>query len=327
MSQELPYSSQTLPPTPRPAVPSLQSLAAAILQAQVYQIDQQLGAWLETPNADALHEARIAIRRTRALLPFLKHSLSKQLTRPLAQGMRWLQSATSHQRDLDVLLGLLRKQMRGEFKKSITYSMLSSLLARDIADEQHRVRIMLESEVYRDLRSHWVTSLAALLSPAPQDPRALRFIHKIIRASYDDFRRAARNALRKPTPRRIHDVRILGKQLRYQLEAFPHAYDPERREKLLARLKKLQNALGAFCDLEAQVVLLKNWRNELRHSPRKHRGAGRELRRLQKRRRRERAAIKAKACKALQKIAAPKSHKRCKKLLRGREASASGGGQ
>lgn len=61
----------------------------------------------------------------------------------------------------------------------------------------------------------------------------------------------------KPTPERLHDLRLAGKRLRYSLELFRESYGPDL-DSILRTLKRIQRALGRISDCDATERLVRS---------------------------------------------------------------------
>ena len=63
--------------------------------------------------------------------------------------------------------------------------------------------------------------------------------------------------------KRIHDLRIECKKLRYLIEVFRSLYPPEAIEEVVRSLKRLQNTLGDFNDFQVHADMLRRFAPEV----------------------------------------------------------------
>jgi CHAD domain-containing protein len=61
----------------------------------------------------------------------------------------------------------------------------------------------------------------------------------------------------------LHDLRKVGKELRYLLEFFSSLFDPAVVKPLVKALKALQDVLGTFQDREVQAAELRDLRDDV----------------------------------------------------------------
>ena len=209
---------------------------------------------LEARDAEALHQARVASRRLRELVPVLE--LQGDTARKIAQRLRRVTQRLGRLRELDVLQPIvddLRQtgQSSGEALDRV---------AAAITDEAGRTRAWLENKLSarkRDRLAHTLDGIARHLD----DPRPARHTHArdapawVWAVDARVVRRAKRltaaiaNAGELYDATRLHDVRIALKKLRYAVELSSEARGVNRAGEI-ATLKRAQDTLGRLHDFE-----------------------------------------------------------------------------
>ncbi|MDH3285847.1 MAG: CHAD domain-containing protein, partial [Acidobacteriota bacterium] len=221
-------------------------------------------------DSEFLHDFRVAARRTRSCLGQVKGVFEKEASRRFRREFAWLGEVTGPTRDLDVFL----LQMR-EHRIEQTESLRSGLehAAEYLRDrqkvEQRRLAGALASERYMKLTRDW----SAFLERAPRDdgeglpPDASRpatevASERIWRAFRRVFKRG--NALEPGAPpEAIHRLRIDCKKLRYLMEFFKSLFLREQISSPIRALRRLQDCLGDYNDLEMQQGELRKIAAEL----------------------------------------------------------------
>lgn len=211
-------------------------------------------------DSEFLHDFRVAVRRTRSALTQLKDVYPPERVAHFREEFRWLGGVTGPTRDLDVYLlkidgyeALLPAAVRGHLEP------LREFLARHQKIEQRRLAAELDSPRYRELIASWSVFLEGPIeSSAANAARPIRELasERIWRA----YRRVWKKgrAIDDAAPAAaFHRLRIDAKKLRYLLEFFRGLYDPAEIDPLIQALKKLQDNLGDFNDLEVQQEKLR----------------------------------------------------------------------
>ena len=227
----------------------------------------EAGALAET-DTEFLHDYRIAVRRTRALLGQMGRAFPAGIMARFGRQFAELAAVTGPARDWDVfqlalpcLDARLPETMRGQLDP-----------VRVLVDERARVaHARLNARLRSAAHRRFVETWAAFLDkPAPRRPSAELAVTPIgelaSRRIWKLYRRVLREgrAITDQSPAEaLHDLRKTAKKLRYQMEIFQDFYDAERLARLLRHLKKLQNLLGEFQDASVQIGHLRDLADEL----------------------------------------------------------------
>jgi CHAD domain-containing protein len=251
--------------------------AVAVLRRLSEVMDANRPGMLADTDTEFLHDYRVSVRRTRAVLKELKRVFPPAELATMRAEFRWLQQATGDARDLDVyvlgfdaLAAQVPQDMRGDLEP-----LLSVLRNRRLVAHGLLVRA-LRSHRATALRSDWVALLDGLAARAWDDrPDAIRPIGEVagerIRAVYRRMLRmgAAIEAGGVETPPEdYHELRKQGKELRYLLELFgAPLFSSEVVRPMIKTLKALQDVLGRHQDLEVQTAMLRSLRDEVSSFP------------------------------------------------------------
>lgn len=211
---------------------------------------------LEDGDTEFLHDYRIAVRAVRSVLTRLRGVFPTGQTETLVAAFADMTRVTNRLRDLDVhLLSLddYRRLLPDSLHDGLTE--MGTDFARERVAEHERVCRHLQSESYR---RHSEGTRAFFTQPdtLPESRYSGNPIRKVVSPRiYNRYRRIVKASagLTMDSPdEQLHEVRIHGKRFRYLLEMFGDLYDPGDIDRLLRRLRRLQNRLGRFNDYSVQ---------------------------------------------------------------------------
>ncbi|AYG64516.1 inorganic triphosphatase [Rhizobium jaguaris] len=197
-------------------------------------------------NADVLHQARVALRRLRALLSISKPLFQDSRFDQLRDEFRWLAGETGDARNIDVMIVGARGEELSErlqVPRDDAYGMVeaafSSARARSLMIDATE---WISAKDWRSDRS----GEAMLEAPAREFAAAVfdRFWKKVAKGG--------RNMIDADDESR-HKLRIAAKKLRYSAEFFAPLYNSKREAKrhrrFIAAMESLQDQLGNLNDL------------------------------------------------------------------------------
>lgn len=219
-------------------------------------------------DSEFLHDFRVAVRRTRAALSQIKGVFPARDVERFRRGFSWLGKITGPTRDLDVYL-LKIPGYRDSLPSDIQSHLdpLAAFLAGRQRREQGRLAEALASERYRRLIATWRRFLGAPVPGRSTLPNARR---PVLEVASERIRHVYRRCLKRGsaihpgTPAKaLHRLRIDCKRLRYLMEFFRGLYEPREIGRLIKDLKKLQDCLGDFNDLEVQSEALTRFAREM----------------------------------------------------------------
>jgi CHAD domain-containing protein len=187
-------------------------------------------------DPESLHDMRVAVRRSRALLRAGSVLVASDTTQ-LAAELQWLGEVLGAVRDLDVLLERLRAEAAGF---GGTDARAAVRLLRNLSRERKRARTTLlralQSDRYLQLLDRFETELNEL---QPTDVKTS--LDAIARREVKRLRKAVGALPQEPLDEQLHDLRKRGKRARYASELARH--------RSVAKLaKQLQDVLGEHQD-------------------------------------------------------------------------------
>lgn len=238
--------------------------AVEVLSRLLELINANIPGVLDGRDPEFLHDYRVAIRRTRAVIRQLRGVLPSEQLPALSVEFRRLQAATSQTRDLEVFLAQF-EQLRELVPLSLRGNLdplRGVLRAWHAASREHMER-ELSGEHARRLLEQWGALLETLPElPADDRPDAARPIAELagvhIRRLHRRMVRMGRKITPSAPPQAYHELRKQGKELRYLLELFAAPlYPPEAVQGLIGTLKALQDVLGEHQDRMAQADTLR----------------------------------------------------------------------
>ncbi len=197
-------------------------------------------------NAEALHQARVALRRLRSAFSIFKSVLPDEEPRRLNNELRWLAAVLGEARNVDVLLGKAAEPdlvFKLEAAREKTY--------RDAVDALSSPRaraLMLDLLQWLECGDyhHGNSPMSAEI------PDALAFAGRALEKQRKKLKKDG-GALAKLDDEHRHEVRKDAKKLRYAAEFFASLFDDKRgrrrHAKFLAAMEALQDNLGALNDL------------------------------------------------------------------------------
>ena len=216
-------------------------------------------------DPECLHDFRVAVRKARSLLGEMKQVFPRGITRRLRADLGWLGRCTGPVRDLDVhLLDFRADTHDGEEETDTAAAALHGHLAQARAREFRVLCRTLRSARYRRARAALRKFLESEVPARPRSENALvpiaalsaKRILKVYRRIVADGR-----AIGDHSPAEsLHDLRKLCKRLRYLLEFFRGIHPAKAVERTIARLKRLQDNLGTYQDVQVQRAVLEAFR-------------------------------------------------------------------
>ena len=215
-------------------------------------------------DSEFLHDLRVAVRRTRSAQRQLRGVFPPEPLGHFREEFRWLQQATGPTRDLDVyLLGFDDLVAGLDDERRSDLAPLRTLLRRRRAAERRRMVRALRSPRFTALLEAWRAFLDGLSAlPVDDRPDAARPIADLaaerIRRTYRRMVEQGRAIDDASPAEALHELRKLGKELRYLLEFFAALFPVEVVKPMVADLKGLQDVLGRFYDREVQAAMLRS---------------------------------------------------------------------
>lgn len=215
------------------------------------------------PSPEAIHQTRVAARRLRTDLKTFSSVLDPVWVGHLRGDLKWLGEALGRVRDVDVLgddLGLggrermgdtegvarLRRELRQQRRKSVR-RLLDTL-------ESDRYLLLLDKLLAATERPPFLSSDGHLGTMEAVTQGASKSLPRMVRKPWKKLQKEVRRAGSEPTDRRLHEIRIRSKQLRYAAEAASPVVGKQAKRTARAA-ERLQTQLGEHHD----AVVAEQW--------------------------------------------------------------------
>lgn len=227
---------------------AFQEIAASCLRH--FRLNEPL---LSPCNPEALHQARVALRRLRSALSIYKEMLEDSRFAHFRNELRWLAGSTGDARDLDVLAARCTEdsfRARLEAARTDAYGRAMEALGSP------RARLLMLDLVEWLACGEWRTaeSNASIRAQPARDFAA---------SALDRFRRKVKKGgrdLAELDEETRHEVRKDAKKLRYAAGFFGSLFDTRRQQRRYSRfvdaLEAMQDRLGTLNDLAVLPRLL-----------------------------------------------------------------------
>ncbi|MET1755896.1 CHAD domain-containing protein [Novosphingobium sp. RD2P27] len=218
-----------------------------IVQACLRQFRLNEAVLLEERSAEALHQARVALRRLRSAFSIFKPLIgADQRAASLRDELRWLAGELGNARNLDVLVdrvsaGKMRKRLKAAREEA--YASVEATLASP------RTRSLFLDLVEWLAAGKW---LRAAKTQAARNEPAREFAASALNRLRRKVKKGGSD-LEETDDETRHEVRKDAKKLRYASEFFAGLFDRKRErrrhKRFLSALEDLQDHLGALNDL------------------------------------------------------------------------------
>lgn len=238
--------------------------AARVFTRLVEVIRDNFPGTLDDVDSEFLHDLRVAVRRTRSLQRQFKTVYPERLQH-FRDEFKRIQGITGDLRDLDVYLLDF-----DDLKASLPEKMQADLEPLRAVIERRRARALTATR--RALRAERTAGALGdwerfVTDRRPSD-RTVQSLasHRITRV----YRKMVKmgSAIDDDSPAEdLHELRKVGKELRYLLEFFASLYPTEVVKPFVKTLKGLQDQLGRFQDREVQANALRELAPALQDSP------------------------------------------------------------
>jgi CHAD domain-containing protein len=203
-------------------------------------------------DREALHDFRVALRRTRSVLrayrPWLKH-----IPRKLRRQLRALARATNVARDTEVMMDWLRverRKIRDPHRAGFVW------LQTQLGERYEESCAEITREVLKEFAGMEARLRASLMPIADADraapvPSYAVITADLIRQHVAELAEHLEDIDSVEDAEAIHAARIRGKRLRYLIEPLANELPPTG--KIVARMKQFQDRFGVLCDAFVQA--------------------------------------------------------------------------
>jgi len=240
-----------------------------VLHTILGTLEANIPGLMDDVDSEFLHDFRVAIRRSRAILRMVKGVLPASQVEYFAGELRHLGQLTSPPRDNDVLLLKL-----DDYLARLVTQQNTDTASLKLFLEEERVRVYrhllseLRTKRFRAFLRRWRHFLEKPVPERPSAPRAKQSLRDVIqRDTWRTYRRLRKrgDTINAQSPAEdLHEVRKDAKRLRYLIGLFRDIHDPKHAGLVVRELKKLQEVLGTFQDREAHSMMLSDRGDGLR---------------------------------------------------------------
>jgi CHAD domain-containing protein len=202
-------------------------------------------------DPEELHDMRVATRRMRTALWIAKPYLDRKAIARVRKGLKKTAKVLGAVRDMDVFREKTEHYLASLGYEPVSLSPLMEIWNVEYTRRRNRMLAYLSSKRYARFKKDGWTQIQAGFPEIPEPHRLRDILPVIIRQRLDKVvARGAPIDQEDLTPEDYHRLRIDVKRLRYTLEFFREALEPEAGEAIEA-LKVLQDYFG---DLQDAVV-------------------------------------------------------------------------
>ena len=233
-----------------------------VLRAQLNAMCRHREAALNWKDPEGVHDMRVLSRRLRSSINDFRPYLRKaSLPRPK---LRTIAARLGEVRDIDVALMALR-QLRSKTKGPTAEGI--KLLTAELRVRRRAARTTLtnalQQQPIEDFRKQFLAKLRAMLIVVPSEPAAEIYatpigvtFHSlgsdIINARLKDFVSASSSLYMPYQIKKLHELRILAKRLRYSMELFAICFGKEM-EAMAKEVAQMQTSLGELHDCDVWI--------------------------------------------------------------------------
>lgn len=209
-------------------------------------------------DPEFLHQYRVALRRLRSGLSLWKGVFAAPEVDALKAEFSDLMQETGALRDLDVFAAA-QEDYTSLLPDTLRPGL--DLMFRDIAEHRRNEQAALSARLQDPEHADRVQHLVAAIRALPAGPRgrqpAGKLARRLISRRYGKLVAVARMVDKDTPDRKIHELRIHMKKLRYLLDMFKPLVPGSDLKSVRKPLQDLQERLGLFNDASVQQVALR----------------------------------------------------------------------
>jgi triphosphatase len=216
---------------------------AALAEAGLRHLARNAEAFLARPEPNPVHQARVAVRRIRALLSVYRTALPKTERKRVGADLKRLQKALGPARDLDVFLDEVLPTLATDGARGVLAGAAQAPHRRAYLQVRKALAGPLMNRIWRGL-PHLTEALR--LTKAGKRP-ARDFGRKVLARRHRSVAKRLTGSGRR-SGAELHALRLRIKKLRYAVEFFRPVMEPGGVRPYHAALAEAQDVLGRFND-------------------------------------------------------------------------------
>ncbi len=224
------------------------------LQKYINQTKRSVREVIKGEDPEAVHDTRVAIRRIRAVLREIDNVYDKYYVKQLRNQLKSVFNKFGPVRDMEVSNQLLEKLPVSDKNKAAFNKWLKE--RKKIEDELRQDVIHLIENKELDEPLKILNAIMALPIKEKKDKSVEIFAFKKVNKIREMVLKMRKNVLENfENPEPGHDLRILCKRLRYNIEFFKPVL-PTTFPKIMRYAKKMQSALGDMHDRDVLIEMV-----------------------------------------------------------------------
>jgi CHAD domain-containing protein len=227
--------------------------ALQVLHERMASVEESLplAAQQYADDTEHVHQLRVGCRRAMATLRAFE-SLFKSKPKKLKKWLKRIREAAGPARDLDVLL---KRFSEAEQDDVVAYAIQRLEEERLVAQPQ-LVEVAKKAKKFREC-----CDKSIVLGKQGNELTIREHGIKAVEAACYPFAQIA--GLNNPSSHALHQLRIVGKRLRYSLEIFHGVFPNDVREEIYPQIEELQERLGTINDHATAQALYQTWLGEM----------------------------------------------------------------
>ena len=223
-------------------------IAAACLKQ--FRLNETALGW--SRDADALHQARVSLRRLRSLCSIYKSLFDDSRFDHLREELKWLATELGDARNIDVMIG---RASSGVLSSRLQDARDDAYAAVEASFSSMRARsLMIDAAEWISIRDWRIQSDEMLHELSSRD-----FASGVLDKLWKKVTKGGNNLIDADDESR-HKVRIAAKKLRYAAEFFEPLYnskaEAKRHRRFIEAMKGLQDQLGSLNDIATAPDML-----------------------------------------------------------------------
>lgn len=214
----------------------------------------------QAPEADAVHQMRVALRRLRAAITLFKTVVGDERRDPIRAELKWMANVLGEARDLDVYIAKVLEPARDEHSSDEDYQ---DLLA-DYQERRDRAYEAVQETIASPRFINGILETAAWIQAGGWSLNESKLARKqrnqpVVGLAEEELGRRWKKIIKQGKnlmeldPEERHQVRIEIKKLRYATEFFESLFKgggaKKRKRAVLSTLEALQETLGELNDI------------------------------------------------------------------------------
>ncbi|MCH9740520.1 MAG: CHAD domain-containing protein [Epsilonproteobacteria bacterium] len=232
-------------------------LIVSRLQEYEQNMECSYVSFLKTKDDEALHQLRVEIRKSRAILKAFDSYFNIKALKKIDKKLSKIAKASNKTRDLDVFLDACYKEF-APFIVKLPIAFYESLVI-ERREERVRLEQFLKSGFVKETIFEYKLFLGKSAKPKKKKKRLLIEIESILAQHFSEINTLYRRYLDTKEEQNLHQIRINFKKIRYLLEAFKKTKYLSEYRNMAHQSKVLQERLGEFNDLCIQMVLVETY--------------------------------------------------------------------